>query len=374
MSSHHSAGIMARHWSINGRFLTQPLSGVQRYAQEIVQALDTHIGDNHPLAQGLTVDLLTPPGLARPLDLKAISRRTVGKRGGHAWEQLALPIGPRGGLLSLANTGPVAARKHIVCIHDVNTRLVPGSYSPQFRALYRVLAPALGRAAARIATVSHFSATQLGAFGITPRKKLAVIPNGHEHALAWEARHSLNTEKAGGENTILVIGSPAPHKNVRMLLDIADRLAEADLRLAIVGVADRRVFSAATPQFDRPNVLWLGGVGDSELAALLDDCLCLAFPSFTEGFGLPALEAMARGCPVVSTDRASLPEVCGDAALYASPLEPEAWLAHFQRLSRDLSLRKELIEKGRAQARRFSWRASAELYLRLMAKLDGLDA
>jgi glycosyltransferase involved in cell wall biosynthesis len=265
-------------------------------------------------------------------------------------------------------------RKHIVCIHDVNTRLYPSSYSPQFRALYRVLVPSLGRSAARIATVSHFSATQLTGFGIAPRRKMAVIPNGHEHALTWEPRHSLATEKAGGLNTILVIGSPAPHKNVRMLLEMASRLAEAQLRLAIVGMADPRVYSGAAPRLDAPNVLWLGSVGDNELAALLADCLCLAFPSFTEGFGLPALEAMARGCPVVSTDRASLPEVCGDAALYASPSEPEAWLAHFHRLSEDQALRAALIEKGQAQAKRFRWRKSAELYLKLMARLDGLEA
>jgi glycosyltransferase involved in cell wall biosynthesis len=365
---------MARHWSINGRFLTQPLSGVQRYAQEITRALDALLAEGHPLAQGLELELLTPPGLVRPLPLDAISTRSAGKRGGHGWEQLTLPVAPRGGLLSLANTGPVAVRKHIVCIHDVNTRLYPASYSAQFRALYRVLVPALGRSAARVATVSHFSATQLGGFGIAPRRKMAVIPNGHEHALAWEPRHSLTTEKAGGRNTILVIGSPAPHKNVRMLLGMAGQLAEAKLRLAIVGMADPRVFSGAASGFEAPNVLWLGSVSDNELAALLADCLCLAFPSFTEGFGLPALEAMARGCPVVSTDRASLPEVCGDAVLYASPEDPEAWLAHFRRLTEDEALRAELIEKGHAQAARFRWRKSAELYLKLMARVDGLEA
>jgi glycosyltransferase involved in cell wall biosynthesis len=365
---------MTRYWSINGRFLTQPLSGVQRYAQEIVRQLDALLSEGHPLAQGLELELLTPPELARPLPLDAVSQRAIGKRGGHGWEQLSLPVAPRGGLLSLANAGPVAVRKHIVCIHDVNTRLYPASYSPQFRALYRVLVPALGRSAARVSTVSHFSATQLAGLGIAPRRKMAVIPNGHEHALTWEPRHSLTTEKAGGPSTILVIGSPAPHKNVRMLLEMAERLAEAKLRLAIVGVADPRVFSGATPRFEAPNVLWLGSVSDNELAALLGDCLCLAFPSFTEGFGLPALEAMARGCPVVSTDRASLPEVCGDAALYASPAEPDAWFDHFERLSQDEAARAALIEKGHAQARRFRWRKSAELYLKLMARLDGLEA
>jgi glycosyltransferase involved in cell wall biosynthesis len=364
---------VARYWSINGRFLTQPLSGVQRYAQEITRAIDALVGESHPLARDLSLELLTPPGLARPLPLKTITVRQTGKRGGHAWEQLALPIAPRGGLLSLGNAGPVAARKHIVCIHDVNTRLYPASYSPQFRALYRMLLPTLGRSAARVATVSHFSANQLAGFGIARRAKMAIIPNGHEHALTWTPRHSMKTEKAAGPGTILVIGSPAPHKNVHMLLDMADQLAASGLQLAIAGAADPHVFSKVRPQFSAPNVFWLGAFTDDELAALFADCLCLAFPSFTEGFGLPALEAMARGCPVVSTDRASLPEVCGDAALYASPTEPAAWLAHFQRLKADSDLRAQLVEKGHAQARRFRWRKSAEIYLRLMARLDGVE-
>ena len=365
---------MARYWSINGRFLTQPLSGVQRYAQEIVRGLDALVSEGHPLTRDMELELVTPPGAVRPLELGAIAIRAAGRRGGHAWEQLSLPKAPRGGLISLANAGPVAARKHIVCIHDVNTRLVPGSYSPQFRALYRVLLPALGRSAARVATVSHFSADQLAGFGIVSKNKLAVIPNGHEHALAWPARHSLTTERAGGQNTILLIGSPAPHKNMQMLLGVADKLAEIGLRLAIAGKVDARVFAKTVPQVEAPNVIWLGGVTDAELAAMMGDCLCLAFPSITEGFGLPALEAMARGCPVISTDRASLPEVCGEAALLASPADPASWLEHFRRLKQDHALRAVLIERGHAQAQRFRWKKSAEMYLRLMARLDGLEA
>lgn len=364
---------MTRYWSINGRFLTQPLSGVQRYGQEIVQSLDALIAEGHPLARDLSVELLTPPGAVRPLPLTAIAVRGAGKTGGHSWEQLVLPVAPRGGLLSLANTGPVGARRHIVCIHDVNTRLYPASYAPQFRALYRVLLPALGRSAARVATVSHFSADQLAAFGIARKRKMAVIPNGHEHALSWRGRHTIKTERAGGLGTILVIGSPAPHKNVRMLLAMAEQLAAEGLRLAIVGAADARVFNQGEERPQAPNVLWLGALTDDEIAALLGDCLCLAFPSFTEGFGLPALEAMARGCPVVSTDRASLPEVCGTAALYASPEDPAAWLAHFKRLKEEDGLRAALIEMGHAQAKRFRWRKSAELYLKLMARLDGWE-
>jgi glycosyltransferase involved in cell wall biosynthesis len=108
------------------------------------------------------------------------------------------------------------------------------------------------------------------------------------------------------------------------------------------------------------------------LAALLQNCLCLAFPSLVEGFGLPALEAMALGCPVVVSDRASLPEICGDAALYASPEDADAWFSRFMELATKPALRERMIARGRAAASRFSWAASAERYLQAMAVIDGV--
>jgi glycosyltransferase involved in cell wall biosynthesis len=125
-----------------------------------------------------------------------------------------------------------------------------------------------------------------------------------------------------------------------------------------------------TPFRDEKGIIWLGRVSNDELAALLKDSLCLAFPSYVEGFGLPALEAMALGCPVVASDRASIPEVCGTAALYAAPDDRAAWLGHFLRLQSDAALRLDLTEKGRARAKHFSWRQSAQLYLNLITHLE----
>jgi glycosyltransferase involved in cell wall biosynthesis len=362
-----------RRWSINGRFVTQSITGVQRYAQEIVRALDRLLCEDHRLARGLEVQLLVPPDGTDDLDLRAIRLKSVGRVKGHLWEQTVLPRHVRGGLVSLCNTGPLAARKHIVCIHDLNTRSFPSSYSMRFRALYRVLQPALGRCATRIATVSQFSANEIASYSVCPRDRIIVIPNGHEHTNRWTPRHSAATLVAAGPNTIVLIGSTAPHKNVALILDLAQQLHAVGLRIAVAGLGDPRVFATNAAAPPTQNVAWLGRLSDSELAALLGNCLCLAFPSFVEGFGLPPLEAMALGCPVVASDRASLPEVCGEAALYASPADPDAWLAQFVRLSRDPELRASMIEQGRARASAFRWTASAELYLQAMAQADGLS-
>jgi glycosyltransferase involved in cell wall biosynthesis len=171
----------------------------------------------------------------------------------------------------------------------------------------------------------------------------------------------------------MVIGSLAPHKNIGMLLGLADDLARHGIRIAVAGSRDPKVFASSGFTQSGQNVIWLGRLSDGELAEALARCLCLAFPSFVEGFGLPPLEAMARGCPVVVSDQTSLPEVCGEAALYASPYEPERWLDALVMLKSHPRMRAELVERGLDRARLYSWRRSAELYLEAMARSDGLD-
>lgn len=364
---------MTRHWTINGRFLTQPFSGVQRYAHEITRELDTLVQAGHALARGLTLEIAAPPGAVAP-ELRAVRVRTAGNGGGHPWEQFVLPRHVPGGLLSLCNTGPLAVQRQIVCIHDANTRLAPGSYSWPFRTLYRILHPLLGRRARRIATVSRTSRDALVRFGIAREEKIVICPNGHEHALRWQPALSPAVAPLADGRTVLVIGSPAPHKNVAVLLKIAGSLAAGGLRLAVAGVRDARVFQGLEGENCGAwkNVHWLGRLSDGELAALLQGSLCLAFPSLAEGFGIPAVEAMAWGCPVVASDRTSLPETCGSAALYADPFDPAAWRAQILLLARDAEARAFLAAKGREQAARFSWRTSAEAYLAEMARIDGM--
>jgi glycosyltransferase involved in cell wall biosynthesis len=362
-----------RSWSINGRFLTQQITGVQRYAYEVLWALDRHLASANPLARGLDLELLMPVGSAAPLGLQAIRTRTLASSlTGHAWEQLALPGQVRNGLLSLCNTGPLLVGKQILCIHDVNTRSCPGSYTLPFRTLYRALLPALGRTSTSIVTVSNHSALQLRRFGIAAQKRITVAGNGHEHALRWQPRHSTATAASAGPGTIVVLGSPAPHKNLGLLVSLAPELAAAGLGLAVVGSAERAVFRGHAANPTPGNIAWLGRLSDAQLAALLQDCLCLAFPSFSEGFGLPVLEAMALGCPVVASDQASLPEICGNAALLTSAHDPRAWLACFLRLREDRQLRQGLVRRGRRRAAGYRWSDTAQRYLEEMFCIDGL--
>ena len=354
----NTAGAAEDAFAINGRFFSQPTTGVQRYAREVVAAIDGLLS-----AAGRHGTVLAPYGGEIP-PMRAIDVRRAGPAGGHLWEQAVLPSRWRGPLLNLCNTAPVVRSRQVVCIHDANVFRMPESYGRSFRTLYRTLQPLLARRASRIATVSRDSARQLASHLPIRAEDVAVLPNGHEHALRWDAAAATVFDGRPQERPfVLLLGSRARHKNAALILGLAGAFDDLGLDLLVAG-GGAGIF-AADRLGDGPNVRWLGKVSDDDLALLFSRALCLAFPSFTEGFGLPILEAMALGCPVISSDRASMPEVCGDAALMASPDDPAAWLAHVTSLAGSPSLRQDLGDRGRRQAGRFRWAETAQGYLDL---------
>jgi glycosyltransferase involved in cell wall biosynthesis len=351
-----------RHWAINGRFLTQRMTGVQRYAFEIVAAMDDILAQDHDLAAALAMRLILPPAVEARPGTAVIGSCQTRFGSGHAWDQFILPFYAGNGILSLGNLGPVLARNHIVCIHDANTFIQPTSYSRVFGATYRNLLPLIGRRARRVATVSRFSADALVRHRVCQPEKIFIAPNGHEHALRWDAgRARLALIDELKRPYVLLLGSSARHKNIEVILNQAQGLDEAGIDVVVAGGASS-IF-AANAAIRRPNIHHTGFVDDDDLAALYERALCLVFPSRTEGFGIPPLEAMTRGCPVISSDAASLCEVGGDAVIYVDPDDGDGWRQAIIALSRDEDRRATMIARGRQRAGLFSWRKSAELYI-----------
>ncbi|TXN75924.1 glycosyltransferase [Methylobacterium sp. WL18] len=349
-------------FAINGRFLTQNTTGVQRYAMNVSSA----VGQIMAIDQ-MTVPLLGPKTAIDP-GVAGLTLKNVGPFRGHVWEQSTLPIVWTDWLLNLCNTAPACKSNQIVCIHDANVFIAPESYGKGFRQFYKALQPILARRSAKITTVSQYSADQIAKYLSLNSSNIAVLSNGHEHVFNWDPKkakhaHAQLRRYPDGQLRpfVLALGSQARHKNLGLLFGLADRLAALNLDLVIAG-GQSGIFAHELIQRST-NVNHLGFVTDHDLAYLLESALCLAFPSFTEGFGLPALEAMALGCPVISTDRASLPEICGNAALLASPNEPELWIEHIEALLGSRSLCQELAGRGRCQATKFSWAKTAEGYL-----------
>lgn len=357
---------------LNGRFLAVPPTGVQRVAEEMVLQLDRRLADDADLRARYQFEVLAPRRLHHNLPLTNIGFRHVGFFSGLAWEQIDLPRHARGGILiGLCNAGPVAANAAITMIHDAQVHTFAASYSSFFRLWYRVMQPIIARRHARILTVSNFSRRQIADAKVAPLEKILVIPNGGDHMLRIQPKPEILARLGlppGG--FALALASTQAHKNVRVVLEAFGDQRLAALKLVLFGGGDRAELEQMLGEPLPGNVVLAGKVSDGELRALLESALCLCFPSTTEGFGLPPLEAMVLGCPAVCAPCGAIPEVCGNAVTYVEPHEPAEWARAIALLAGDTSLQVHMSELGRAQAARFSWAAAAA---RLIDVLDGLD-
>ena len=170
-------------FAVNGRFLTQPVTGVQRYARNVVLAMDATLSKS-----SATAPIIAPPSASDPR-LSAMPLIRTSPATGHLWEQTTLPARWRSErLLNLCNTAPAIKADQVVCIHDANVFSAPESYGRMFRAAYPPLQRLLARRSARIATVSAYSARQIGRYLPVRVADIVVLPNGHEHALAWDPK------------------------------------------------------------------------------------------------------------------------------------------------------------------------------------------
>jgi glycosyltransferase involved in cell wall biosynthesis len=245
---------------------------------------------------------------------------------------------------------------------------MPQSYGRLFRWAHRVLLPILGRRVNLVTTVSALSRDHLIRFGVVPAEKIVVTYNGGDHVARW--RPDLGKlDLAGHRPFVLCLGRSQRYKNVELMLKIAPPLDALGLDVCMAGDVDAgtlRQYCADMPA----NVRLLGRISDDEFAKLLAQALCFVFPSRIEGFGLPAVEAMALGCPVIASSTPCLPEVCGAAALYADPDDIAGWVNAIRRVKSNAQLRRRMIDEGYARSHTFSWRRIAETYLSLMAEVD----
>ena len=288
------------------------------------------------------------------------------------WVQAQLPRHVPGGLVSFCNLGPVVTTRQIVCIHDLHTRLMPESYGLLFRWAHRIILPMLGRRVAGITTVSTLSRRHLVEFGVAAADKITITYNGSEHAVRWDARKS-KLSVGSTRPYVLCLGRPQKYKNVDLLVRLAPVLDSMGLDLWMAGDIDREAILACAPG-EVTNLRLLGRIHDDDFEKALSGALCFLFPSRIEGFGLPAVEAMVSGCPVVASTAPCLPEICGEAALYADPDDVAGWADRIRQLRDSAALRNQIAEAGRKRARGYSWRGIAEIYMRLMLQVDSSGA
>lgn len=268
----------------------------------------------------------------------------------------------------------------VVCFHDATAQRMPQLLFPTRlnRFLWDVKTALARRQATRVMTVSQTSATDLKNLLHLPEERIDVVTEAPDPvfriiddpaiAAAARARHGIPHDA-----TLLVhVGGVNPHKNILALLKAMTTIVaeHRSVHLAIVGdtsgkgfwdnVEELEAFVATHPPL-AAHVHFTGYLEDAALADLLNSAYALVFPSLWEGFGLPAVEAMSCGVPVLASRRGSLPEVIGEAGLYFDPENASEIAARALELLRDPALRTQLAEKAGNRARQFSWERAAEL-------------
>lgn len=348
---------------INGKFTAQRVTGVQRLAFGLVEALDRTLARTPPTDRWI---LLCPPG-STPPPLQRIAVQISGPQrfGLHVWEQLALPWASRSGhLLNLAGPAPLLKRGQVCMVPDAAVFDQPEAYTQSFGVWYRFLFRRLAASAALLLTISRFSQSRLALRLNIPAERLKVVPCAATHMRTIAPDDAVLRQLALADTPfVLAVASANPTKNLQSLVEAFARLPHSDLRLVLVGGANSAVFASETAQREDARIVRTGPVSDGQLKSLYANALAFVFPSLYEGFGLPPLEAMSLDCPVVASNAASIPEVCGDAAVYFDPTSITDMAAAIARVVDDAGLRADLRHRGAQRFAIFTWDAAAQQLL-----------
>jgi glycosyltransferase involved in cell wall biosynthesis len=276
--------------------------------------------------------------------------RVLAHRAGHAWEQLVLPFRSAKLILCPAALAPVASRRNVVCIPDAAAVLHPEWYSPSFAAYQRRVLPAIARRARLVISPSEFARREvIEVLGARP-ERTEVVPLAAGREFAPDADPSPAREAFGLDRPyVLTVGSAIARKNLDALTEAAEVLRREGIDLVAAGSG--RAYMRAGAE----GVRRLGYVDDRLLPGLYAGAAAFTLPSLHEGFGLPVLEAMASGVPVVASDRGALPDVAGGAALLVDPNDGRAIADALLAAIGDEQLR----AAGLARARSFTWERTA---------------
>ncbi len=347
---------MDRTYIINGRFLSQKMTGVHRYAYEMCCAL--HRADFKFVVVAPKKILLN---YICPFQIIQVGRTTS-----HIWEQFELPFYVRKHykksiLINFTGTGSLFHKNIVSTIHDLSFLENPKWFSKSYYLFYRYLTPMVVKKAKKIITVSNFSKKEIITRLEVQKDKVVVVYNAVSDKI--KLKNEVKKEKI-----ILSVSSIDPRKNFLRLIEAFEQLQSWGYKLVIVGEYND-VFGKNNLFQDNDNVKFTGYISDDELVTLYKKASVFVYPSLYEGFGIPNLEAMSNGCPVVTSNIPPHREVCEKAALYFNPYSSEDLGKKIKKLIENENFMAEMIQRGYERTQSFSWDKSAEKLIKTLNEI-----
>ena len=363
---------------LDGKILTLRAGGTGRYAINLTRAMLAEAAAHRP---DLEFVVLTGPqtsrevmeefrgrceecflgaksSVIRSLTLVPAALRRLRVDIFHGMDHVGIPLVGRSG-------------KYVVTVHDVIPLILPETFTPRHRLVVRLALARVRRKADLVVVPSHAVKRDVVRRVGLPEDRVVVTHEGCEPRFrpvrSAAVRRDVAVRYGLPPRYVLAVGTLEPRKNLTTLLEAFARLrrdgeVDADLRLVLAGARgwlDEPIFATVRSLGLEDAVRFTGFVDDADLPAVYSGAALFVFPSLHEGFGLPLLEAMACGVPVVTSNISSMPEVAGDAAVLVDPRDADGLAAAIARLLRDGALRDRLREAGIARARQFSWEATA---------------
>ena len=337
---------------INGKFCSQTTTGVQRYAHEIVTALDKIVESDIEIILAVNKQAKYLP------ELQNIKIINIGKLGGVLWEQISLPFflfKRRALCVNLCNMAPILT-PHIVTIHDVSYKVNKNFFSKKFSLWYNFVFDLIIGRIKEIFTVSQFSKSEICRTYKKNFENITVTYNGWQH-MEKISENDTALEKYGLQKNrfYFAMSSLSPNKNFRWIALAARNNPE--YAFAVSGAVNKKVFGDAF-DFEIPkNLKFLGYVSDEEAKGLIINCRAFLFPTFYEGFGIPPLEALSLGAKAVVSDASCMREIFGNNVYYIDPYNPDVDMDKL--LKTQVESPKNILEK-------YSWINSAQTIYKII--------
>ncbi len=358
---------------MNGSMLDEKPTGVGVYSFNLINNLSTLVTNE----KGKKITVFTPTNTSLNKDIQIIKLSNLLQSTKHGklaafcrlgWNIFSYPLQARKFdiLISPTTHGSFFLNNQVITIHDLLS-LRFQNISTHQRFYFKYLLPVLIHRAKLIIAVSENTKKDILHFFKCPESKIKVIYNGYDDDTYYPVNENRLAiyQEYGFRNYLLAVGPTYPHKNFELLINSYNDLNAAIKKKhpliiaggkdAYINVLKQHVLKLGLEH----HIFFIGYVPVTLMPSLYREAHAFIFPSLYEGFGIPLLEAMASGCPVIASNTSSMPEVCGEAVLYFDPLDQTSLTKTMQEIILNDAVRNQLMAKGILQAKKFSWKKMA---------------